>query len=741
MALFLSTLLVASCSQDNLEVNNTTETTTNQQGVTVGMALTGVVNPAKTRTTTFTTNNNGFPTPVKPTQGKVPVLCIFKSSDPTQPITKVVINWDVEADGTIALKPSTTFQLAAGSDLDKEWYVMGIIGGTAYNGNNVVTADGQTAVTNLSINGFMGHTTPGQNIEADVPFIFGWRKLNSSQSARHLESKKVVQFMPMGTFVRVKVTNGMNTAMRYNGFRLISSSPVKGDFVLSDDAIRAKTESNGASTITDTDDANLRATDALYSNLLTFTGNTRNSQRIAGRGFPTTTAFAGNAQTSLYYNDYTFTEGATTLSSNGTDGKYLTVWMMPQPQIQTYYQGVEGNYEWNDRGNTSVGERTEVYKTQFILHSSQVNSSDPAINMLPIMGTTDEFKSGDVDANVYQGRAIFRYTPLHHMAKTDNLVPNENVASAPQSATKLYTVTEMQNGKTADGSEKKPDNYLLPNRNYWQALIGYWGFGNGNQFNSYRGVLVPTSFGGVKKTFMTYTSGVGTIGRNPTYALCLSKVSDKIENPRTGQLLYGAHTKSGHFQSIDGFDGIENDPRFPAADYPMNNSNNLQFAMRASFQTGGLQIEARYLGSNCVLDICDISNSIFWESIGSTTTDLTRTLPMSGYHPLRRENPDNGGSGNYFPLEEVGNVTQYWINERQGGAGYADFNSAAARTGRSSEAGNETYFAYSFIGSGAKTFTGAGYFNPVYQSSKTHVTKEPTMKLPVRLIRRQPFNN
>lgn len=83
--------------------------------------------------------SDGFPTPIgvfdkglndgkELNDGdKVDVLLIFRSTDDTQPITKVKTQWTYTKGGKLALMPSETFEMAAGTNLTKgTWYVCGL---------------------------------------------------------------------------------------------------------------------------------------------------------------------------------------------------------------------------------------------------------------------------------------------------------------------------------------------------------------------------------------------------------------------------------------------------------------------------------------------------------------------------------------------------------------------------------------------------------------------------------------
>lgn len=57
-----------------------------------------------------------------------PMLCFIKSSDTTQPITKVIINWYITQNNQIECIPNQLIHLEPSTNLNKgDWYIMGII--------------------------------------------------------------------------------------------------------------------------------------------------------------------------------------------------------------------------------------------------------------------------------------------------------------------------------------------------------------------------------------------------------------------------------------------------------------------------------------------------------------------------------------------------------------------------------------------------------------------------------------
>lgn len=239
-------LIFTSCAdQDVTENINGSE---NKPGVTVSMSLEGnmqgnqtaPVSRANTNIGYKTDESTGFPTPVglfdavgndgkEIAEGtKVPVVLIFRSTDDSQPITKVETKWTYHKGGDLTLEPSETFDMGAGTDLTKgTWYVCGILGGEFLKGQNQV-----------KINPFSeGHVAKvnGQEVTwgANIPYIFGWRELVAkSKTTFKAKDNKPVRFKQFGTIVRLKVTNKTGFNFKYNGVRIITSNILCGQFDL-----------------------------------------------------------------------------------------------------------------------------------------------------------------------------------------------------------------------------------------------------------------------------------------------------------------------------------------------------------------------------------------------------------------------------------------------------------------------------------------------------------------------------
>ena len=195
-------LLFAGCADQDvpeIESNNLA-----QPGLTVSMSLEGNMQGEKTTANTPTSraigyetdDNTGFPTPVgifdKGTNegkeladgAKVPVLLIFRSTDETQPVTKVITQWTYKKGGNITLLPSEKFEMKANTDLSKgTWFVCGILGGEMLPGNNQVKFNGFSE-------GHVARNAAGEKVQwgANIPYIFSWRKLETNAANKTIKA-------------------------------------------------------------------------------------------------------------------------------------------------------------------------------------------------------------------------------------------------------------------------------------------------------------------------------------------------------------------------------------------------------------------------------------------------------------------------------------------------------------------------------------------------------------------------
>lgn len=666
----------------------------NQPGVTVSMSMEGDMGQtAATRAIGYETDDNtGFPTPVgifdKGTSegkeiadgSKVEVLLIFKSSDGTQPVTKVVTNWIYKKGGNLTLLPSEKFEMAARTDLSKgTWYVCGILGGEMLPGNNQV-----------KFNGFSeGHTarnSAGEKLQwgANIPYVFSWRQLTTNAANKTFKAEKAVKFKQFGSIVRLKVTNKTGFDFMYNGVRIITSNILCGQFDLKsfDDV--------ATSDLKDTEDGDIAsAKDASYKNAfkafkfyqrpLTDAAMTGNDGLINKKGFRLHGTYvkdyadekAGALNTALTYYDHIFLKKQ---SGNNFDNvpngqpapSYIYVWMAPQQQAVKIYNKQEG-----------VGNPVEtkmISKTQFLLMAVPTETSagtkivPTSINMLPAYGTLADYVSG---ANYpAKGNVVYNFSPLSYIAKHSNFGTDaelSNAATQDAAHTETYSYSDIET--YVNNPSKVPAGYMFAHHEYWRSILpqfyGFSGFrNNGTTYNCSMGIVSPAKLPGWNETklvFQSYSKGVRDAqGNLIAYMIGLSKQPSYITNAGEGQAYQGyaknplTRASSGVFESA-----------------PWIQNNDYRYVMRWEDKNGNAILKQRYLGPRFVLDMDDIANEDFWAAPNNYDVtypaDVERIVPYTGIYdvaatldPSKPAGSKEGQTWWYFNTNTVGKCAQYW---------------------------------------------------------------------------------
>lgn len=666
----------------------------NQPGITVSMSMEGDMGQtAATRAIGYETDDNtGFPTPVgifdKGTSegkeiadgSKVDVLLIFKSSDVTQPVTKVVTKWIYKKGGNLTLLPSETFEMKSGTDLSKgTWYVCGILGGEMLPGNNQV-----------KFNGFSeGHTarnSAGEKLQwgANIPYVFSWRQLTTNAANKTIKAEKAVKFKQFGTIVRLKVTNKTGFDFMYNGVRIITSNILCGQFDLKsfDDV--------ATSDLKDTQDGDIAsAKDASYKNAfkafkfyqrpLTDAAMTGNDGLINKKGFRIHGTYikdyadekAGTLNTALTYYDHIFLKKASgdnfdKVVKGGDAPSYIYVWMAPQQQAVKIYENQEGV------GNPV--ETKKISKTQFLLmavpdgNGTSGTVVPTSINMLPAYGTLADYVSG---ANYpAKGNVVYNFPPLSYIAKHSNFGTDaelSNAATQDAAHTETYSYSEIEN--YVNNPSKVPDGYMFAHHEYWRSILpqffGFSGFrNNGTKYNCSMGIVSPAKLPGWNETklvYQSYSKGVrDDQGNLIAYMIGLSKQPSYISNTGEGQAYQGyaknplTRASSGVFESA-----------------PWIQNNDYRYVMRWEDKNGNAILKQRYLGPRFVLDMDDIANEDFWAAPNNYDTtypaDVERIVPYTGIYdvaatkdPSKPANSPEGQTWWYFNTNTVGKCAQYW---------------------------------------------------------------------------------
>ena len=754
----------------------------NQPGVTVSMSMEGDMGQtAATRAIGYETDDNtGFPTPVgifdKGTSegkeiadgSKVEVLLIFKSSDGTQPVTKVVTNWIYKKGGNLTLLPSEKFEMAAGTDLSKgTWYVCGILGGEMLPGNNQV-----------KFNGFSeGHTarnSAGEKLQwgANIPYVFSWRQLTTNAANKTFKAEKAVKFKQFGSIVRLKVTNKTGFDFMYNGVRIITSNILCGQFDLKsfDDV--------ATSDLKDTQDGEIASAKSpsyknafkafkFYQRPLTDAAMTGNDGLINKKGFRIHGTYikdyadekTGTLNTALTYYDHIFLKKQ---SGNNFDNvpngqpapSYIYVWMAPQQQAVKIYKDKEGV--------DNPVEIKKISKTQFLLMAVPTETSagnkivPTSINMLPAYGTLADYVSG---ANYpAKGNVVYNFSPLSYIAKHSNFGTDaelSNAATQDAAHTETYSYSEIET--YVNNPSKVPAGYMFAHHEYWRSILpqfyGFSGFrNNGTTYNCSMGIVSPAKLPGWNETklvFQSYSKGVRDAqGNLIAYMIGLSKQPDYISNTGEGQAYQGyaknplTRASSGAFESA-----------------PWIDKNDYRYVMRWEDKNGNAILKQRYLGPRFVLDMDDIANEDFWAApiTGTYPNDVERIVPYTGIYdvaatkdPSKPASSDEGQTWWYFNTNTVGKCAQYWTPDDApvGGRYATQAPSGGAMQDNAHQAPKlSVTFRYSVVADDV-----SGFFNcylytrtPLNQNEKKSYVNDSRfvegliMKAPVRLWKETPY--
>lgn len=743
----------------------------NQPGVTVSMSMEGDMGQtAATRAIGYETDDNtGFPTPVgifdKGTSegkeiadgSKVEVLLIFKSSDGTQPVTKVVTNWIYKKGGNLTLLPSEKFEMAGGTDLSKgTWYVCGILGGEMLPGNNQV-----------KFNGFSeGHTarnSAGEKLQwgANIPYVFSWRQLTANAANKTFKAEKEVKFKQFGSIVRLKVTNKTGFDFMYNGVRIITSNILCGQFDLKsfDDV--------ATSDLKDTQDGEIAsAKSASYKNAfkafkfyqrpLTDAAMTGNDGLINKKGFRLHGTYVkdyadekkGTLNTALTYYDHIFLKKQSGDNfdnvPNGQEApSYIYVWMAPQQQAVKIYKNKEGD---------GTPEKTKmISKTQFLLMAVPTETSagnkivPTSINMLPAYGTLHAYESG---ANYpAKGDVVYKFAPLSYIAKHDNFGTEAEVSSTVNqdiAHTTRYTYSQV----TANQSNI-PTGFEFARNEYWRSIISQYlafsGLRNDGATYTYSvGFVSPAMLPGwasPKLVFHSYSKGVKVNGKTVAYMLGMSKKPDYITNGVEGEVYMGYAKQSADIVSS----GIASIPAWET-------TNNYRFTIRWEDKDGAAVLTQRYLGPRFVLDMDDISNEDFWAAPKNYDVtypaDVTRVFPYAGVNV-------SAAVGNqtfwYFDQNSKNKATQYWTPDDTSIGGRYNVKRGTNNGAMLDINGKEPKQSVNFIGPLNGNITSGFYQYPLYTNVPTTgnvaqgAKDDPRFKLnfimdgPVRLWKTTPY--
>lgn len=673
-------LLLTGCADKDVVESGSTDD--NKPGILVSVSMEGDMGQTApvSRAIGYETRNDGFPTPVgifndngtsELADGtKVPVLLIFRSSDKNQPITKVVTKWTYKKGGNLTLEPSEKFEMVGGTDLSVgTWYVCGILGGTFDK-----TAD------QVKFDGYVGEHAVNEKWAANIPYIFGWRKLITNKAKSTIKADEAVKFKQFGSIVRLNVTNNTGFNFKYNGVRLITSNILCGQFDLKSFNEKDNTTDGGvveAAKIKDTKDADIAfaKSNSYKETFEAFKFYQRDKNDATITQLASTNRFriygdyvknytdekAKKLNTALYYYDHSFKGNNFEKVDNGKEAaSYVYVWMAPQEQAIKIYNG-------NKEGDGAYTTK-KVAKTQFMLmavpegNSSSGKVVPTSINMLPAYGTLTTYNSGS--NYPAKGKVVYNFAPLSYIAKRDNFGSASDLATvAANGNTRRYYYTDILSNLPSI-----PSDYQFANHEYWRCIIpqfyGFSGFRTDNsgnlRYNFSMGFVSPAKhpeWSETKLVFHSYSKGVKVNGKTIAYMLGMSKAPDYITNTGEGQA-YQGYAKvplTGVSSGLNVSKWVEN--------------NDYRYTIRWEDKNGAAVLTQRYLGPRFVLDMDDIDNEDFWAAPNNSTTyptDVTRIFPYTGINnvvqskPTRESIDQEGQTWWYFDNSSVGKCTQYW---------------------------------------------------------------------------------
>lgn len=754
----LCTLLFTGCTDSDVINTNTTEN--EEPGVKVSMSMEGDMqgntpaNAPKNRIIGYEVkDDDGFPTAKGlynrvgasaqelATGTKVPVVLIFKSDNASQPVTKVKTMWTYTQGGKLTLEPSETFEMKSGTNLSQgTWYVCGILGGNLDNNN-------------VKFDGFVDGYTPQDNsgnkttFGAEIPYIFGWRKLETNQAKKTIKADVPVRFKQFGSIVRLKVTNKTGFSFKYDGVRIITSNILVGQFDLS------SFDNVATSDLADTQDGVLNdATSNDYKKVFkafNFTQRATTDAKIAS--LASTNKFSMHNDLSYY--DYKFNDFVTLANGSSATG-YVYVWMAPKQQTVKIYNKQEGV--------GSPVETKQISKTQFMLMAIPTETSagdkvvPTSINMIPAYGTRADYVSGrNYPA---KGSVIYNFPPLSYIAKHSNFGTEaelSNAATQDAAHTETYSYSEIESN--VNNSAKVPAGYMFAHHEYWRSILpqfyGFSGFrNNGATYNCSMGIVSPARLPGWNETklvFQSYSKGVrDSQGNLIAYMIGLSKQPDYISSTVEGQAYQGyaknplTRASSGAFESA-----------------PWIDKNDYRYVMRWEDKNGNAILKQRYLGPRFVLDMDDIANEDFWAApiTGTYPNDVERIVPYTGIYdvattkdPSKPANSPEGQTWWYFNTNTVGKCAQYWTPDDApiGGRYATQSPSGGAMQDNAHQAPKlSVTFRYSVVADDI-----SGFFNcylytrtPLNQNEKKPYVTDPRfvenliMKAPVRLWKTTPY--
>ena len=664
--LFVSVLLVACSADEKLVTNALVE---NEKPQTISAELNfSVIQEESSNTGTRGLNFNVLASgaPKLNLDGKqyVTVHCVFyHTKDRT--FSSAPLRFRVVNGKSLVISQGQKFNLTLKKDVrlnyptfaaqlptisEDEWYMMGIVADKA-NANFTYRDAGHHNGFALNDTGYgvtidkpFAQVTAGQSdkVDLDIPFAFLWRKLKADVDAQGnyvFTAEKPALVKPMGTIIRLNITNQTNYKLKYNGFTFISSGSTGGAFVL-DLARYLDTQYQAPASKTEAD-ANADNIATAYKELVKAMWVDNGSKK--GRN-------------GLSYTNYKFkNETDVHLDNNAKDPSTYWVWFIPQ--------------EAPKGGAFSGVYKGEIQKTQFLLHSKADQTDAPEMAMLPVYGAKELYVNGKTyPAN---GVALYNYGPL-------NFVASENCTASGGFSNEL---TQAKQFSQADmGTLNVPEGYHIPTRMEWQTIFArYAGMGYMQELVA----INPGTLKGQNNRFAVYVGKRNDVPAKLSTAyqhiVTMSKWPKnmgKLQGNAWGKR-FRAEPETGFCWQRDGdtFGQYYTDKyygdNFNYTQYPPIQTDEHKSAIRIDYvdmsdnptDKARLVLTQRYLGPNFVLTPYDIQDDRYWKETGRTdlhalTDEFQRSLPMYGFALNQYYNASNPKTtAHNFGLGAI-----YWSN-------------------------------------------------------------------------------
>ena len=590
----------------------------------------------KSRALTFDVTETGLPKLNLEGKTEVTIQCLFYHTK-SRTFASAPLRFKVVDKNKVSCVPSQRFTLTMKKDdrlnypsfasqlpepTEDAWYVLGIISDNVESNfgyrdqNHWKNFSANLQGTGVKFNSSFAQVTPGQQdkVELNIPYAFLWRKLNATDDGSGnytFTAEKPALIKPMGTIVRLNVTNKTNYKLKYNGLTLISSGSTSGTFVL-ELARYLDTQHQAPASIEDAE-TNAASIATAYNEMIKamwIDNSTRGKNELA-------------------FTNYKFkNETDVKLDNNQKDPTTYWVWFMPKAA--------------KIGGAFNAAYKKEIQKTQFFLHSKADQDDAPEMAMLPVYGSKELYESG----NTYpaNGKALYDYGPLNFVAEK-NSTANGSFSNDLGQA-KQFSPEDM-------GKLDVPTGYHIPTRMEWQTIFArYAGMGYMQELVA----INPGTLNGQSNRFAVYVGKNNNIPEKlPTayqHIVTMAKwpkhmgsLKGNVWNRR-----YRAEPETGYCWHQDGttfgqdYGSLVYGSSFNMSHYPALTSDQHKCAIRIDYadmsknptEKARLVLTQRYLGPNYVLGPFDIQDDQYWKYTGRTdltplTDEFQRSLPMYGF--------------------------------------------------------------------------------------------------------------